>query len=181
MRSIVQTLEDADLDRLDHIRWCPTEFQAFVEGTNVRVHVVGERVYPTAMSTEATDYRYAYRQRGEPAELREVKLSDELAGRCVSLARRLGLVFAGVDLKVTPDDQAYCFEVNPPPAFSYYEANTGQPISEGLAQCLMKADAAGRAVAETDARMCCPAPESGNSRTALLGRMSQLFRISTKI
>ena len=154
VRSIVQTLEDADLDRLSHIRWCPTQFQAFVEGTNVRVHVVGERVYPTAVSTGATDYRYAYRQLGEAAELREVKLSDELAGRCVSLARRLGLTFAGVDLKVTPDDQVYCFEVNPSPAFSYYEANTGQCISEGLAQALMEAGAARGAAPATLTAVC---------------------------
>jgi glutathione synthase/RimK-type ligase-like ATP-grasp enzyme len=139
VRSIVQTLEAADLERLEHIRWCPTQFQAFVEGTNIRVHVIGDRVYPTAVSTEATDYRYAYRQAGEAAELREVVLSDELAARCVALTRSLGLVFAGVDLKVTPEDEVYCFEVNPSPAFSYYEANTGQPISEGLAACLMEA------------------------------------------
>ena len=140
VRSIVQTLEEADFDRLDRIRWCPTQFQGYVEGTNVRVHTVGERVYATAINTEATDYRYAVRQAGEPAALREVKLADDLAARCVALARSLGLVFAGIDLKVTPEDEVYCFEVNPSPAFSYYEGNTGQPISEGLAACLMEAE-----------------------------------------
>ena len=34
------------------------------------------------------------------------------------------LEFAGIDLKVTPDNEVYCFEVNPCPAFSYYENNT---------------------------------------------------------
>jgi glutathione synthase/RimK-type ligase-like ATP-grasp enzyme len=140
VRSIVQRLEPADLERLDRIRWCPTQFQAYVDGTNVRVHVIGERVYPTAISTEATDYRYATRQAGKAAALREVKLSDELAQRCVDLAKSMGLVFAGIDLKVTPDDRVYCFEVNPSPAFSYYENLTGQPISEGVAACLMEAD-----------------------------------------
>ena len=139
-RSIVQTLEDADLERLENVRWCPTQFQECVEGTNVRVHVVDERVYATAISTEATDYRYAARQSGEPAALREVKLSDELAEKCVRMARSLGLVFAGIDLKVTPEDQVYCFEVNPCPAFSFYEGNTGQPISAGVATCMMEAD-----------------------------------------
>jgi glutathione synthase/RimK-type ligase-like ATP-grasp enzyme len=56
------------------------------------------------------------------------------------MARSMGLVFAGIDLKVTPDDQIYCFEVNPCPAFSYYEGNTGQPISAGVAACMMEAD-----------------------------------------
>jgi hypothetical protein len=138
-RSIVQTVGQEDLERLDRIRWCPTQFQAFVDGTNLRVHVIGGEVFATAITTEATDYRYASRQAGEPAELREAELCEELAAQCVNLARALGLVFAGIDLKVTPEGEVYCFEVNPCPAFSYYEMNTGQPISEGVARCLMTA------------------------------------------
>jgi hypothetical protein len=138
-RSIVQTMTESDFDRLDRIRWCPVQFQAFVEGTDVRVHVIGDEVHATAVRTEATDYRYAPRQSGAPAELRPVELSSELAERCVRLARALGLVFAGIDLKVTPSDDVFCFEVNPSPAYSYYEANTGQPISGGVARCLTSA------------------------------------------
>ena len=68
VRSIVQTLTDDDMTRIDNIRWCPTQFQAFVEGTNVRVHTVGEKVFATAINTDATDYRYAHRQSGDYAD-----------------------------------------------------------------------------------------------------------------
>jgi glutathione synthase/RimK-type ligase-like ATP-grasp enzyme len=136
VRSIVSTLNDEDEDRLELIRWCPTQFQQFIEGTNVRVHTVGEEVFATAANTTATDYRYAGRQAGEPAELTAVKISDSLARRCVDLARALGLAFAGIDLKFTPEGEVYCFEVNPSPAFSYYESNTGQPIAEAVARYL---------------------------------------------
>jgi len=136
VRSIVQTLSDDDMTRIDNIRWCPTQFQAFVEGTNVRVHTVGERVFATAIKTDATDYRYAHRQSGDHAELRPVDLSDDLAEMCVKLSAGLGLAFAGIDLKITPDHEAYCFEVNPSPAFSYYESQTNQPISRAVADYL---------------------------------------------
>ena len=139
VRSIVRTLEDDDVKRLNLIRLCPTQFQAFVAGTNLRVHTVGGEVFATAISTGATDYRYAHRQTGDAAELREVELSDWLAEKCLALARGLGLDFAGIDLKVTPDDRVYCFEVNPSPAFSYYEGNTGQPISRAVARYLAAA------------------------------------------
>ena len=141
IRSIVQVLEDEDESRLERIRWCPTQFQAFVDGTNLRVHTIGDEVFPTAVKTDATDYRYAGVQAGEAAALREVILSDELTEQCLRLSRSLGLEFAGIDLKVTPDDQVYCFEVNPSPAFSYYESNTGQPISAGVARRLANAAA----------------------------------------
>ena len=136
VRSIVQELSDEDDDRLERIRWCPTQFQAFVEGTNVRVHTVGGEAFATAIRSEATDYRYAARQAGEPAELREVTLMPELAQRCVALSQSLGLEFAGIDLKITPDDEVYCFEVNPSPAFSYYQGSTGQAISAAVARRL---------------------------------------------
>jgi glutathione synthase/RimK-type ligase-like ATP-grasp enzyme len=115
----------------------PRSFQAFVDGTNLRVHTIGDDVYATAISTDATDYRYAARQCGAPAYLREVQLSDELTGQCLGLASSLGLEFARIDLKATPNYEVYCFEVNPCPAFSYYENNAGQPISEAVARFLM--------------------------------------------
>ncbi len=136
VRSIVQTLSNDDMTRIDNIRWCPTQFQAFVEGTNVRVHTVGDKVFATAIKTEATDYRYAQRQSGDHADLRPVDLSDDLGEMCVKLAAGLGLAFAGIDLKITPENSVYCFEVNPSPAFSYYESQTGQPISRAVADYL---------------------------------------------
>jgi glutathione synthase/RimK-type ligase-like ATP-grasp enzyme len=136
VRSIVQSLTDDDMTRIDSIRWCPTQFQAFVDGTNVRVHTVGDKVFATAIKTDATDYRYAHRQSGDYADLRPVELSDDLSEKCVKLAAGLGLAFAGIDLKITPEGYVYCFEVNPSPAFSYYESQTGQPISRAVAEYL---------------------------------------------
>lgn len=135
VRSIVQMMTDADIPRLQHIRWCPTQFQVFVEGTNVRVHVVGTTVFATMITTDSTDYRYAS-QFGSSAELQAAELDEDVAGRCVRLAQALNLPFAGIDLKITPDDQVYCFEVNPSPGFSYYEHQTQQPIARAVARFL---------------------------------------------
>lgn len=135
IRSIVQTLEETDLVRLDHIRWCPTQFQEFIEGTNVRVHVVGSEVFATSITTDATDYRYAQRA-GKEAMLEAIELPDELSGKCVNLANALELGFAGIDLKMTPTNEAYCFEVNPSPAYSYYQSHTGQNIARAVARYL---------------------------------------------
>lgn len=135
VRSIVQTLEAGDEERLERIRWCPTQFQAYVPGTNIRVHVIGDEVFATAIETDATDYRYAHRQGGS-AELSAIELPPALRGRCVALARSLGLAFAGIDLKRTPQGRVVCFEVNPSPAFSYYESHTGQPIAAAVASHL---------------------------------------------
>jgi hypothetical protein len=136
VRSIVRELDASDLARLDRIRWCPVQFQENVAGRNLRVHDVDRQIFATAITTEAIDYRYAHRQGGAPATLEAVEVSDDLVECCVSLAADLALPFAGIDLKVTPDGDVYCFEVNPSPAYSYYESQTGQPISMALAKYL---------------------------------------------
>ncbi|MFC5860997.1 RimK family alpha-L-glutamate ligase [Acidicapsa dinghuensis] len=136
IRSIVQQLDSEDEARLEQIRWCPTQFQAYVDGVDVRVHTINGEAFATAIDSDATDYRYAGQQSGRPAGLREVELCDELKQKCIGLTQSLGLEFAGIDLRITPEDEVYCFEANPSPAFSYYESHTGQPISQAVAHRL---------------------------------------------
>lgn len=135
VRSIVRELADADLARLERIRRCPTQFQELVEGRDIRVHTVGETVIATGINSASVDYRYAARE-GSPAGLEPVELDDEVSERCVALAASLGLPFSGIDLRLADDGRVICFEVNPSPAYSYYESHTGQPISKELARWL---------------------------------------------
>jgi glutathione synthase/RimK-type ligase-like ATP-grasp enzyme len=150
IRSRVRRITPADLDRLDDVRTCPTQFQRRVPGTDVRVHVVGREVFPTRVTCDADDYRYAAQQGREPATLTPTDLPLAVQRRCVQLAQLLTLPVAGVDLRVTPDGEWYCFEVNPSPAFTYYEHHTGQRIARSIAALLVgaavtRAPAAGRA------------------------------------
>src|SRR5690606_18301527 len=110
VRSIVREVDADDVARLDRIRSCPVQFQAYVEGRNVRVHTVGTEVFATGITTDATDYRYAHREGGRAATLEALEVSDDLAAQCVALAHDLELPLAGIDLKVTPQDDVYCFE-----------------------------------------------------------------------
>lgn len=134
-RSIVRELRDDDLPRLTQLRACPVQFQQRLEGRDVRVHVVGSEVFATAADSSAADYRYAAHD-GAAARLSPFELDDELAQRCLRLSAGLGLLFSGIDLKLAPDGRAYCFEVNCCPGYSYFEGNTGQPISRALARLL---------------------------------------------
>lgn len=144
-RSIVALLDADDRDRLERIRWCPVQFQAFVDGPNVRVHTVGEEVFATIVTTDAVDYRYASLQAGSSAEFARYDLDDDLAEKCVGLAAGLGLEVAGLDLKLPPGETPVCLEVNPSPVFSYFERNTGQPIAAAVAR-LLASGKASRAV-----------------------------------
>jgi glutathione synthase/RimK-type ligase-like ATP-grasp enzyme len=136
VRSIVSRLSDDKLDRLDLVRWCPTQFQEYIAGDDYRVHVVGEEVFACRIASQVDDYRYAARQGGQ-AELTACMLPADLADTCCRLAGALDLAVAGIDLRLDPERGWYCFEVNPSPAFTYFEDATGQEIGEAVARVLM--------------------------------------------
>ncbi|GJD51974.1 hypothetical protein OPKNFCMD_4733 [Methylobacterium crusticola] len=143
VRSIVEELGDGHAPRLGYLRDLPTQFQARVPGVDVRVHVVGREVFATEIESQATDYRYAARS-GRAAKLHPVEVEPALRDRCVALAEALSLPLCGIDLRRRPDGGWVCFEANPMPAFSYYEEETGAPISDALARLLMRRSPVGR-------------------------------------
>lgn len=135
VRSVVRQLDAEQLQRLERVRYLPTQFQAFIPGTNVRVHVVGEQLFATEIRSEAVDYRYASHD-GLDVDMAPVELPAEIATRCVELSRLLDLPLCGIDLKRTPAGVYYCFEVNPSPAYSYYQEQSGQDIATAIVSYL---------------------------------------------
>ena len=137
IRSIVRRLDHVLHDaRLSNVANCPTQFQQYIPGVDWRIHVVGEQVFGCEILSEADDYRYAASQ-GLSVTIRScTKLDKKLAERCLQLARRCRLIVAGLDLRLTPAGEWYCFEVNPSPGFTYYQAITGDPIDDAIAKLL---------------------------------------------
>ena len=131
IRSIVTEFTRAHERNLPRLRFLPTQFQELIEGTDMRVHAVGERLFVTEARSAALDYRYAGRS-GAPAVLLPATLPPEVEARCRETARALGLPLCGIDLRRRPDGEHVCFEVNPAPAYSWYEESTGQPIADGI-------------------------------------------------
>ena len=134
VRSIVKTLEGRELGRLEEVRNLPTQFQRQVNGFNVRVHVVGTEVFACKIVTDSIDYRYAALDK-EKATFYPYELTDDLRERCLALAKLCGMSFVGIDL-IVGEEGVFCLEVNPSPAYSYYESATGMPISLALARHL---------------------------------------------
>jgi len=99
----------------------------------VRVHVVGDRAFASRIVAQSSDYRY-----DKEAEVEDWDLPEPWTERCLQLARKLGLWLAGIDLRFTPEGEVVCFEANPSPAFTWYEARTGQPITSALCDLLQE-------------------------------------------
>ena len=136
VRSVVAKLEARHDQRLERVRWCPTQFQQYIQGPDYRVHVVGDRVFACEIRSPATDYRYASQQ-GLGIEIRPYQLPPDVSDRCRALSRSLALNVTGIDLRRDPEGRWYCFEANPSPAFTYYQAASNLPIDEAIADFLI--------------------------------------------
>jgi glutathione synthase/RimK-type ligase-like ATP-grasp enzyme len=121
IRSVVSRVTPQKKAQLDAVTTCPTQFQEYVPGTDYRVHIVGDDAFVCELVSEADDYRYSDRQ-GARVSRRQVDLPLEWLDRCRALAMSLDLAVAGIDLRRTPAGDMFCFEVNPSPAFSWFDA-----------------------------------------------------------
>jgi len=138
IRSIVRRLDrKLHAERLVNVENCPTQFQEYIPGIDVRVHVIGETLFACTVESPADDYRYAAQQ-GISVAIKPCQLDRELADRCLALAKHLRMALAGIDLRRTSGGQWYCFEVNPSPGFTYYQAATGDRMDMAVAELLMQ-------------------------------------------
>jgi hypothetical protein len=141
VRSVVSRLPEAQGENLADVGNCPTQFQEYIPGTDVRVHVAGHALLATEIVSTADDYRYASRTDAEIA-MTPVELPPDLGESCRTMVRGMGLHFAGIDFRRTPGGVWYCLEVNPSPGFTFFEAITGQRIGATVADLLLRLDQA---------------------------------------
>jgi glutathione synthase/RimK-type ligase-like ATP-grasp enzyme len=97
---------------------------------------VGDSALAATIVSDATDYRYAARDTGVEPEIAACELDARVHMLCIGLSERLHLPLAGIDLRRTPEGRHVCFEVNPSPAFSFYERRAGLPIASRIARYL---------------------------------------------
>lgn len=116
-------------------------FQELIEKAfEVRVTVVGKQVFATEIHSQQSqrtkdDWR---RYDLENTPHKEHVLPSEIESACLNLTRHYSLAFAAIDIIVTPKGKYVFLEINPNGQWLLLEKLTGQPISEALAQMLVR-------------------------------------------
>jgi len=144
----------------------PAVLQERLHGLDLRVTVVGRRLFAAVADARAGD---------SPTDVREgwwnaaaaggpYTVPGDLARRLLALTRRLGLLYAAIDLRRRGrgDGPWQFLEVNPAGQWLHVEATTGHPITAALARLLAGPRAAGRV---KDRAWTLAEPLSPSSRT----------------
>jgi len=126
-----------DVDRLDLVRLAPVIFQEYIEGVDLRISVVGERVFAAEIDAQATSYPVDMRMVIGEAAIRPVALPGSVHAQILALQRRLDLSYGAIDMRRTPSGDHYFLEVNPAGQWLFVEQRTGMPISQAMADYLM--------------------------------------------
>ena len=119
---------------LESLRISPVTIQDEIAGTNIRAFVAGERVLACEIETKAIDFRDDLSPNITPHDL-----TAEQQEICRRIARTLGLVWTGIDFRLTPDGRYVFLEANPSPMFKGFEKYAGLPLTESLAALLLGA------------------------------------------
>jgi glutathione synthase/RimK-type ligase-like ATP-grasp enzyme len=144
-KALSATLEDwretrlvrqEELSKLHLVRYAPIIFQEYVEGADLRVTAVGDRLFAAAIHAEETEYPVDFRIDFDRARVEPVDLPETVARRLRRLVRALGLAYAAIDMRRGRDGRHLFLEANPSGQFLFVERRTGQPITAALADLL---------------------------------------------
>jgi glutathione synthase/RimK-type ligase-like ATP-grasp enzyme len=120
-------------------------FQAYVpKRSELRVTVVGERVFAAEIGSQATHHTRHDWRRYDMAHTPHTPhaLPEPVARAAVALVRALGLVYGAIDLVLTPDGDYVFLEINPNGQYLWIEHLTGLPITAAIADHLIGAEPA---------------------------------------
>jgi glutathione synthase/RimK-type ligase-like ATP-grasp enzyme len=122
-------------EHLEAAAFCPTIFQRYVEGLDLRINIVGDQVFTMVEQPsgecDPVDIRLDFN-----ASRRGFDLLPEHRDAVLALHRELDLTFGAYDCKLDRDGTLWFLEVNPSGQWLWAEAEAGLPISECLARAL---------------------------------------------
>lgn len=113
-----------DLENSIAIKSCPGIFQAyFKKQYDIRVTVIGNSIIAAKIDSqkqgEAIDWRYDCNHDARP--LSEIRLPDDINLKCLDICKKLGLVFACIDLVFSDMGEYIFLEVNEAGQFLWKE------------------------------------------------------------
>jgi glutathione synthase/RimK-type ligase-like ATP-grasp enzyme len=113
----------------------PSIIQRRISGADVRVHVVGDQLLSERIESSRVDYRF-HDASVPPNRYSLCDVPDSIAASCLTYCEDQGLLFAGIDFKITNDDEWYVLEANPMPGYESYDRRQGHRISRALFELL---------------------------------------------
>jgi glutathione synthase/RimK-type ligase-like ATP-grasp enzyme len=129
----ISKLKQDDLSRLHVIARCPVLFQEQIEGPDVRIHVVGNEIFPEMICSPHIDYRLTRKN-----QYSFIEPPTEITEGCIALSEKTGIPFLGIDFKIDKHGNWYFLEANNLPCYEGYDKRKKYAISDSIINWLLK-------------------------------------------
>lgn len=127
-------VQAGDLASFEALRLAPVIFQEYVPAVaDIRVTIVGDEMFPMAIDSRGTSYEIDFRVSLAEARTSACELPSDIVAALRLLMKRFGIVYGGVDLRLTPEGEYVFLEINPAGEFLFAEHGTGLPITDAVA------------------------------------------------
>lgn len=129
-----------DLDDRAAVVAAPIIYQREIaKACDLRVTVIGERLYATAIYSQSEEETKVDWRRGSRVDLLHelVELPDDLADRCRALTRALDLRYGAIDLILDTAGAYWFLEINANGQWAWIERRTGAPLSAAIVDTLL--------------------------------------------
>lgn len=133
-----RVIGDEEFSALESVRYAPVIFQDYVRGNDIRVTVVGTRLFAAEIDIGTGDYPIDFRMNYDSLRMNSLRLPQTVENDIRALMDYLGLVYGAIDFRKTPDDQFVFLEINPAGQWLFVEHHTKQPITEAVASTLLE-------------------------------------------
>ncbi|MDD3014583.1 MAG: ATP-grasp domain-containing protein [Candidatus Gastranaerophilales bacterium] len=120
-------------ERLNSLKISPVQFQEFIDGVDIRVYVIKDKIFAAEIHAKTIDFRD-----DRDAKIVPIELPENIKDDCLKIMKLLNLNFSGIDIRCSHTGEYVFIEANPSPMFAFFENKSGYPISEGLAELLIK-------------------------------------------
>ena len=142
MVAYTRALKPRDLVNITALGVAPVLLQQRIpKRVELRVTVVGGRVFPAEIHSQATRRtRVDWRQYDHAhTTMRQHTLPASVRDQCLALVRELGLSYGAIDLILTPGGDYVFLEINPNGQWLWIEDAVGFPITSALCDELLGA------------------------------------------
>jgi hypothetical protein len=119
------------------LRHAPVILQQRIPGLDVRVTLVGRRLFAAEIDARRSTSPDDYRGHERSCRFSRCRLPPAVARGLRALMQELGLLYGAADLRRGADGGWYFLELNPGGQWLFVEQRTGQPISQAVAALLL--------------------------------------------
>jgi glutathione synthase/RimK-type ligase-like ATP-grasp enzyme len=112
----------------------PGLFQKYIKGKNIRAYVVGDSFLGAGELISGPQIDSRIEQKG----VKVVEVPKEVKEVAIKAKELLGMHFSGIDFILSDKGEYYLLECNPSPMFYGFELITKIPVSQKLADFLVK-------------------------------------------